>query len=233
MNASPLAGAIKAIRKRRGQSMRAFSKSLGLSHSAVSGYESGRIIPSRSMLLLLLPLASEEAEKAPILEALDETPHQLRAWEEQFTVEAERVMQRIRDEIVVNENSPKKRQRLLEVCACLVRADSVPTAITRFLELWLDRGNFPGVREAFEEVVAELCSEVDSLIEKNRGRGTVSPSYIAKKVMMQCPTTEKWFDTGSRMSRSEFRTSDFGELAVFCPHCQMSHRFDKLRARVQ
>lgn len=233
MSASPIAGAIQAIRKRRGQSMRAFSKSLGLSHSAVSGYEAGRIIPSRSMLLLLLPLASEDAEKAPILAALGETPHQLRAWEEQFTVEAERVMQRIRDEIVVNENSPKKRQRLLEVCDRLVRAHSVPTAITRFLELWLDRGNIPGVREAFEEVVAELCSEVDALVEKNRDRGTVSPSYIAKKVMMQCPTTEKWFDTGSRMSRGEFRTSDFGEFAVFCPHCQMSHRFDKLRARVQ
>lgn len=61
--------AIRAIRQRLGQNMTEFSELLGLEQSTVSRYESGQVIPSRTVLILLLLLAKDE-EEAPILAAL-------------------------------------------------------------------------------------------------------------------------------------------------------------------
>jgi transcriptional regulator with XRE-family HTH domain len=46
-----------------------FARRLGCTQSTISGYESGKIAPSRSMLLLLLPLAQGE-ERTAILDTL-------------------------------------------------------------------------------------------------------------------------------------------------------------------
>jgi transcriptional regulator with XRE-family HTH domain len=62
-------GTISAIRKRLGKTMVEFARLIGSSHSTVSGYESGTVRPSKSMLILLLLLAKGD-EKKPLLTAL-------------------------------------------------------------------------------------------------------------------------------------------------------------------
>lgn len=61
--------AIRALRRRLGQTMTQFSELLGLEQSTVSRYESGQVVPSRTVLILLLLLANDEEEPA-ILTAL-------------------------------------------------------------------------------------------------------------------------------------------------------------------
>ena len=62
--------AIRTIRNRRRETMVQFALRLGCRHSTVSMYEAGKLRPSRSMLILLLQLADNDAEKRPILDAL-------------------------------------------------------------------------------------------------------------------------------------------------------------------
>jgi transcriptional regulator with XRE-family HTH domain len=61
--------AISVIRRRMGKTMAEFALLIGSDHSIVSRYESGKVPPSNSMLILLLLLAQGE-EKTPLLKAL-------------------------------------------------------------------------------------------------------------------------------------------------------------------
>jgi transcriptional regulator with XRE-family HTH domain len=66
---SELGNTIKRLRQRLGQTMAEFSETIGTQQSTISRYESGRIPPSKSILILLLLLADED-EKPEILKAL-------------------------------------------------------------------------------------------------------------------------------------------------------------------
>lgn len=66
---SSLGETISAIRQRMGKTMVEFARLVGSDHSSVSRYESGQIVPGKTMLILLLLLAKSE-EKAPLLKAL-------------------------------------------------------------------------------------------------------------------------------------------------------------------
>jgi transcriptional regulator with XRE-family HTH domain len=61
--------AIFAIRKRMKKTMVEFGRIIGANHGTVSRYESEKVPPSNSMLILLLLLAEGE-EKEPLLKAL-------------------------------------------------------------------------------------------------------------------------------------------------------------------
>jgi transcriptional regulator with XRE-family HTH domain len=56
-----------------------FARHLGCTHSTISGYESEKITPSASMLLLLLPLAQGSERKA-LLDALGVEKDQQEGW---------------------------------------------------------------------------------------------------------------------------------------------------------
>jgi len=70
MNTSTTLGvAIRAVRERLGKTMAEFAEMIGCRQSTVSRYEAGKLIPSRTVQLLLLQLA-EVPEKQPLLAAL-------------------------------------------------------------------------------------------------------------------------------------------------------------------
>jgi transcriptional regulator with XRE-family HTH domain len=62
---------IRNIRKRLNQTMTEFAESLGTDQSTISRYESGQVVPSKTVLILLFLLASG-TEREPILEAMGE-----------------------------------------------------------------------------------------------------------------------------------------------------------------
>lgn len=70
MNTSTTLGfAIRAVRERLRKTMSEFADMIGCRQSTVSRYEAGKLVPSRTVLLLLLQLA-EGPEKQPLLAAL-------------------------------------------------------------------------------------------------------------------------------------------------------------------
>lgn len=60
---------ISTIRQRLGKTMVEFARLVGSDHSSVSRYESGQIVPGKTMLILILLLAQGD-EKPPLLKAL-------------------------------------------------------------------------------------------------------------------------------------------------------------------
>jgi len=64
-----LATAISSIRGRLGMTMVEFASLIGATDSTISKYESGRLVPSKTVLILLFLLA-DESEKSTLKEAL-------------------------------------------------------------------------------------------------------------------------------------------------------------------
>ena len=78
---SALADAIRQIRKRLDKTMVQFAELIGCKQSTVSRYESGKLVPGRSVLILLLQLA-RGAERQPVLDALGVTGKSPAGWGE-------------------------------------------------------------------------------------------------------------------------------------------------------
>ena len=64
-----LASAVSSIRGRLGMTMVEFADLIGATNSTISKYESGRLVPSKTVLILLFLLA-DESEKPSLREAL-------------------------------------------------------------------------------------------------------------------------------------------------------------------
>ncbi len=64
-----LGKSINSIRTDRGLNQRVFGKQLGLTHAAISQYETGKVVPGGPVLLALLDLANSD-QRVPIVEAL-------------------------------------------------------------------------------------------------------------------------------------------------------------------
>lgn len=65
-----IGAAVRAIRARLGETQGRFALRLGCKQNTVSQYESGKLEPSRSMLLLLANLATTAEEREPIISSL-------------------------------------------------------------------------------------------------------------------------------------------------------------------
>lgn len=137
-----LAETIRAIRKRRGETMASFAARLGVTHPAVSGYESGKIAPSRSMLLLILPLA-EGKERPAILQALgletsdveglssDEVQDALVEFERYLEAGGTGRGERVAD-----------KRRFADLARQVLEADEIEPALLGILQKWIThRGN--------------------------------------------------------------------------------------------
>lgn len=67
MKWASLGDAIRGIRKSRGETMAEFARVLGIDQGTISKYESGKVVPRRSVLLLLLPLTVEGTEEREVI----------------------------------------------------------------------------------------------------------------------------------------------------------------------
>jgi transcriptional regulator with XRE-family HTH domain len=68
---APLAVAVRLIRERRGESIRAFAEGLGCPTNSIVQYEWGRMVPGPGRLIRLLRLAQNQDEAQPIVAALE------------------------------------------------------------------------------------------------------------------------------------------------------------------
>ena len=159
-----LADTIRQIRKRRGETMVVFAKRLGVTHPTISGYESGKITPSRSMLLLLLPLADGD-ERLPILASLDlqeadrsslpddELQHALESFESWFSSGGFESVDRSAKEL---------RRGFAEFALEILRAPNAPLipGINLVLEKWIRHRSAKRTHHVFENAALYLDIEL-------------------------------------------------------------------------
>ena len=105
-----LAHAIRAVRQRLDKTMVEFAEMIGCRQSTVSRYESGKLVPGRSVLILLLQLA-QGAERGPILDALGVGRAVATGWAERDLIGALKTFEEYLD---LSSAAPRARRRARE-----------------------------------------------------------------------------------------------------------------------
>lgn len=238
-----LAETIHSIRKRLKLTQSEFGKRIGVRANTVSQYENGLILPGRSALLLLLPLA-EDDEREPILEALGEVPSEMQLWEADIRRRADDARKELSEFFAKMDGGQRARERFFDLAIRIVKNSRSPTPLIRALELWDQHAGSSAAREVYEEAIMALATDLDRV---ERGLAPVGKKLAARQpdsqtvrkadrelpIMSLCPTHKKWFNTGATMTRSGFQVFDFGkDWQVNCPHCGMPHYFRKEFAKL-
>jgi transcriptional regulator with XRE-family HTH domain len=150
---------IRRIRKRRGETGAEFAKLLGCRQATISGYETGKINPSRSMLLLILQHA-EASERGAILDALEVDADLQDEWAPGELEDALAGVQAYLDAGGKGVQPPRRENTLrsfaelaLEV---LRNGDPVRTSVLDMLRLWIRHGEHADRREFFDHAAAYL-----------------------------------------------------------------------------
>lgn len=162
---TPLAESIKEIRRRLKKTTTALAHDLGVSQSAISQYERGRIVPSDRVLAQLLMWAQPGTEQSAILKALSarigltgridekgKIPNEaqllgrLREWSNGALLELD----------ITKKNAAGVFQ--MEAASVLANRERVPVqpVLPRILRYWRQHGADPAVVDAFEEAAAFL-----------------------------------------------------------------------------
>jgi transcriptional regulator with XRE-family HTH domain len=239
LGAVPLGAAIRAIRSRRGENLRDFAARLGVGHSTVSKYERDVLRPSRSMLLLLYPLAETTAEKEPIVAALGSIPEGLQVLERQLDrdlaiakIETERILREMQAQ-------PETRQRLLGLALRIARDPEIPLWLPNMLSFWHRYRYDARLRDLMNALMGEVVEKLhweeirEELGEPAPPIARRSAASVLLRVMIRCPQTKKPVFTGAEMTPSEWERSDFEDMRVSCPHCHLEHRWNKSDAYVE
>lgn len=142
--------AIRAIRKRRGESMAAFGSRLGIHHSSVSLYESGKQKPSRTVLLLIHGLAEDVRERTAIEAELGPSlPGDLPIREEAFRVLAREVLDKL--EALRGDMSFAGWDRFKNLVFDVARGGRIPLWLIEILSLWKQFKDAPTKNHEFDE----------------------------------------------------------------------------------
>lgn len=154
-----------------------FARHLGCSQSTISGYESGKIDPSRSMLLLVLRWAEGE-ERAVILDALGVDRDQQEGWE---PGELEKELEGLESYLSAGgrkefkTNSPRRDFiRLAKQIAS--QPKSVPVWLIETLHQYLQNGDNPDAAEYFEYVPIYLDVQLKVLEARKASSNQASRS---------------------------------------------------------
>jgi transcriptional regulator with XRE-family HTH domain len=163
VSAPELALAIRAIRKRRGETMVQFGERLGCANSVVSRYESGILTPSRSMLLLIYRLADTPAEKAAIEAALGGAPDAL----DPRITDADAALRGALKDLRLKEQDDLASRaiwdRLAEQFNALTDRSGVPLWLMETLHLWLIYRDIPEAQREFEASYLGLSRRLELL----------------------------------------------------------------------
>ncbi len=150
--------------------MAEFAEMIGCRQSTVSRYESGKLIPSRTVLLLLLQLA-EDSERQPILQALGVTRSLAQSWKPSDLADALRTF----DAYLAAAGPAADRNRgrapqgsaLAEFARLAARIVSerhaVEPAVVEVLRLWLKHRTNRKARKYFRHIAAYLEVELSVL----------------------------------------------------------------------
>jgi transcriptional regulator with XRE-family HTH domain len=140
-----LVDSIRVIRERSGKTPAQFARELGVTTDDVEAFQSGRVVPINAVLRKLLPLAKSDAEKRPILKAL-ETPEDL--WDG-WTAE------------MPASNLADFRNQSAQIIA---KGKEVPAALVKILKQWSAKATHPLADAAFEKALVYLEVELGPVV---------------------------------------------------------------------
>lgn len=162
-----LASVIRTIRKRLGLTQAAFADLIEARQNTISQYETGRIVPSRSVLRLLLGLAVRD-ERLPVLAALGVSAEDVGDLPDDVVQHAIDQFDRYISTGGTGAVSGHGGPELFEFARAAMRilstshADFSP-AITDILNKWIEFGSEPRTHELFENAALYLDVELRPL----------------------------------------------------------------------
>lgn len=163
-----LSETIRAIRKRRGETMVQFGERLGTDNSVISKYEAAKVMPSRSMLLLLLPLAEGE-ERRPILDALGLEESDT-AGLDQATVQTalESFEAYLKAGGTGRGSKDRNRQAFADLARQVIELRHFEPALNGILEKWIQFGHLKEARQFFKNLDVYLDVELARFSDRER-----------------------------------------------------------------
>ena len=166
-----LSQTIRLIRQRLGKTMVDFAEMIGCRQSTISRYESGKLIPGRSVLLLILQHA-QGAERKPILDALGVGPA-ASGWPERDLIGALKTFEQYL-ELPSRPRTGASSSTLAAFARAakrLVEARSeVDPSVVSVLEQWSQYGGNPKAAQHFRNIAAYLDVELGVLGASGRPR---------------------------------------------------------------
>ncbi len=167
--------ALRLIRQRHSQTQAEFAERLGLTHSMISKYESGRAVPSRTVLMLYLRLA-EGVEKPAILGALDVREDLQQGWSAGELEAALEDFQTYLQEKRVGHAKSKVGASIAdfarEALGVLRDGRGVDPSVVEIIRRWRQHGQNPKAREFFQHARDYLEVELTRLgAQRKKSRG--------------------------------------------------------------
>lgn len=219
-----VAAAIRSIRKRLGESTTEFARRLGVGQSTISKYELNRVTPSRSTLLLLLPLAESKDEKRAIAEALGGDVDFIKVREAQLERDIAAAQAEMKAILDQERRSPGTRRWMLGLALQIARHPEIPLWLPTILSLWQRYYANPRMGS----LMTELAEKMIARIRDEEVRWELqSPNDRPQRVMIRCPERGLPVFTGLTVTGQEFAVGSFNRMEVFCPHCHITHTWNK------
>jgi transcriptional regulator with XRE-family HTH domain len=144
-----LASTVRAIRQRLKQTMAEFAEMIGTEQSTISRYEAGQIVPSKTVLILLLLLATD-SEKRPILEALGIVDEQ--QIEAQFRG-AEEALKKVSELRRRHGRDPTLVQFAGEAAQIVSAGAPVGKALVQIMKLWRLQRDSQELQQSLEQML--------------------------------------------------------------------------------
>jgi len=165
-----LSQTIRVIRQRLGKTMVEFGGMIGCRQSTVSRYESGKLLPGRSVLLLILQLA-QGAERKPILDALGVGPATASGWPDRDVVSALKTFEEyLALPAQGRAGAPSTSLAAFAKAAKRVVGErsEVDPSVVSILELWSQYGADPKAVQHFRNIASYLDVELSVLAASGR-----------------------------------------------------------------
>lgn len=164
-----LGDVIRGIRKRRGETMVQFAKGLGTDQSMISRYESNKVVPSKSMALLIASVA-EPSERAELLKLIGIREADLAGLGQR---ELSEIAGKLNDFFEDREELDiQPTQGLLDftkLASQLVRENrDVDDSLVRILQKWIEWGDDRRARKLFKNLDVYLDIELKQLELKGK-----------------------------------------------------------------
>lgn len=173
-----LSQTIRLIRQRLGKTMVEFAEMIGCRQSTISRYESGKLFPGRSVLLLILQLA-QGAERKPILDALGVGPAAASGRPDRDLVGALKTFEQYLDLSAEARSRPPSASlaAFAKVARRIVSQDSdVDPSVVSIVEQWSQYSDDPKAVQHFRNIAAYLDVELSGLAASERQPGQRSKS---------------------------------------------------------
>lgn len=169
----PLGPTIRAIRKRLGKTMVEFAEMIGCKQSTVSRYESGKLVPGRSVLILLLQRA-RGSERQPVLDALGVSGTVPAGWSERQLLTALRPFE---DYLAVSGSARRHAPSSTSLASFASAAQRIVTggrqvdpALVSILQQWTAHHSDPRAIPHFQNVAAYLKVQLKLLAARHKPR---------------------------------------------------------------